>query len=334
MTGLLPGRLVVDLPNWVGDLVMALPTVHRLVGGNAGGSTIVHSRRSARRLLADLFPAVEVVVSPRRASPATAAWRLRRRGGRFALGVTLRNAARSKLLLLLVARHRLGSASNGGRLLLSASYAVDRGRHQVFDWDPLLADLGLPAVDADWRAALSKQLLGEGRRCLEDAGLGGQRLVGLAPTAAWGASKQWPGASFGELARELARYRLQPIVLIGPGEEEVAEEVARTAGGALPVLGAATDIAGLAAIMAHLGALVSNDSGPMHLSAAVGTPVVALFGPTDPRRTAPLGPGHTVLSPGLECAPCLERVCPLVHNACLRGLEVEEVTRAVVGVLG
>jgi len=331
---LLPGRLVVDLPNWVGDLVMALPALHRLLRGNAGGTTVLHSRPAVRRLLTDLFPEAAVVVSPRRTFPLIAARRLCRSGGRFELGVTLRNASRSKLLLRLVARHRLGSAGNGARLLMSESFAVNRGRHQVFDSDPLLEDLGLPAVDPRCLAVLSEDLLDEGKGRLEAAGLGGRRLVGLAPTAAWGGSKQWPGARFGELAGELNERGLQPLVLIGPDEEDVAREVESSAGGEVPVLGAATDIAGLAAIMAHLDALVSNDSGPMHLGAVVGTPVVALFGPTDPRRTAPLGQGHVVINRDLECAPCLVRKCPLEHNDCLHGLEVAEVVEAVMGVVG
>jgi heptosyltransferase-2 len=329
VNSLLPGRLLVDLPNWVGDLVMALPALDRVIAGNAGGTSVLHCRAPVRRLLADLFPETRIVVSPRRAFPLAAAWRIRRQAGPVTLGITLRNATRSKLLLFLLARRRMGSVGNGGRLLMSASFAVDRRRHQVFDSDPMLLDLDLPAVDPGWRAVLSTALLDEGRRCLEDAGLEGHRVVGLAPTAAWGSSKQWPGARFGELARRLAGCGFESVVLIGPGEQAVAQEVVRAAGAALPVLGADTDIAGLVAVMAHLAALVSNDSGPMHLGAVIGTPVVALFGPTDPCRTAPLGNGHAVLCRNLECAPCLQRTCPLEHNDCLHGLEVAAVADAV-----
>lgn len=313
---------------------MALPALDRVLAGNAGGTSVLHCRAAVRRLLADLFPDARIVVSPRRAFPLAAAWRIRREAGRMTLGITLRNATRSKLLLLLVARRRLGSVGNGGRLLMSASFAVDRGRHQVFDSDRMLDRLDLPGVNPGWRAALSPALLGEGRRWLEGAGLDDHPVVGLAPTAAWGASKQWPGARFGALAVSLAGRGLRPVVLIGPGEQAVADEVVRAAGGEVPVLGHGTDTAGLAAIMAHLQALVSNDSGPMHLGALVGTPVVALFGPTDCRRTAPLGNGHAVLCRDLECAPCLQRTCPLEHNDCLHGLAVSEVAAAVTRVVG
>ena len=78
---------------------------------------------------------------------------------------------------------------------------------------------------------------------------------------------------------------------------------------------------------------MSNDSGPMHLAAALGVPTVALFGPTDPRRTAPAGPGHAVLNRDLWCSPCFRRHCPLLHHRCMRGLTVSMVADAAMALL-
>ena len=78
-------------------------------------------------------------------------------------------------------------------------------------------------------------------------------------------------------------------------------------------------------MLSHFDLLVTNDSGPMHLAAAVGTRCIALFGPTDPRRTAPAGAGHRLLSRDLWCSPCFRRRCPLLHHGCLRGIGVVEV---------
>ena len=330
----LPARLLVDLPNWVGDHVMALPTVQRLVAGNVGGLTVLHCRPAVRRLLELLYPTTEVIGSPRRASPLRLAVELRSRWRRFDLGVTLRHASRAKLLLCLAARSTFGSSGGGAVLLLSRSDPVDRTRHQVFDGDPLLAALGLPVVDPEWRPELPGGLRDEGLRLMAATGVPSSVAVGLAPGAAWGESKRWPTSRFGQLAAGLHRRGLRAVVVVGPGEEQLAAEVASAAGLPLPVVGTGVDVAGLAGVLVHLAVLVGNDSGPVQLAVMVGVPVVALFGPTNPVRTGPRGCGNAVVSRGLRCAPCLEARCPLVHSDCLAGLAVAEVEEAVLGVLG
>ena len=330
----LPARLLVDLPNWVGDQVMTLPTVERLVSGNAGGLTVLNSRPAVGRLLAQLYPTAEVIESPRRVSPLRLAADLRRRWGRLDLAVTLRHASRAKLLLRLAARRSFGSSGGGASLLLSRSAPVNRSRHQVFDGDPLLSALGLPPVDPAWRPALPGGLRAEGERQLAEAGISPSVAVGLAPGSAWGDSKRWPTSRFGQLASRLQHRGLCPVVVVGPGEEQLAGAVVEASGVDLPVLGITVDVAGLAGLLSHLAALVGNDSGPMQLAGMVGTPVVALFGPTNPIRTGPRGSGDAVVSRRLRCAPCLEPRCPLVHSDCLAGLAVADVEAAVLGVLG
>jgi len=92
-------------------------------------------------------------------------------------------------------------------------------------------------------------------------------------------------------------------------------------------LGGQTDLQGLAAAMKRCSTVVSNDSGPMHLAAALGVPVVAIFGSTDPSLTHPLGP-HKILASKPPCSPCMRRKCPLGHYRCLEEISVEDVMRA------
>lgn len=329
MTASFPCRLLVDLPNWVGDMVMALPAVHRLAEANRAGSTVLHARPQVGRLLEQLFPSAGVVVSSRRASPFTNARALVRCGGRFDLALTMRHAPRAKLLLALAASHRLGSTGGGGRLFLDRSWVVDRGRHQVHDSDPILEHLGLGPVEPAWRPTLPSGLLAEGLASLEKLGADGEACVGLAPAAASSSAKRWPPEHFGTLARRLAASGPPPVVLVGPGEESIAVAVAEAAGRPLTVVGPSLDVAGLTAVLGHLRVVVSNDSGPLHLAALAGASVVALFGPTDSSRTGPLGREHKVLSRRLACAPCLKTSCPLEHHDCLRGLLPEQVVEAV-----
>ncbi len=330
----LPAPLLVDLPNWLGDVVMALPAVARLLVANAGAPATLHCRPPLRRLLAQLLPGAATVATPRRSSPLRAARELCRALGRYSLGVTFRHSLRARLLLLLAARDRAGSGERGGSLLINRAVTLDRGRHQVEDGQALLEAVGAGRLDPRWRPDPPPQLVAEGRRALDGARVDPEAAVALVPAAAWGPSKQWPAARFGELAQRLVAAGRQPVVLIGPGEEVVAAAVATAAGVDLPILGPALDVAGLYGVLGHLGLVVSNDTGPMHLAALAGARVVALFGPTDPVRTAPLGEGHVVLSRHLECSPCLEPRCPLGHDRCMLGISVDQVEAAVERIAG
>ena len=177
----LPARLLVDLPNWVGEQMMALPAVDRLVEGNRGDVTVLHTRPVMVRLLALVFPSAVVV-----AVPLASAVKLCRGNGRYDVGLTLRNAARAKILISQVARWTLGSRGEGARLLSSKSCTVYRRRHQVFDTDAILETLGLPAVEASWRPELPNKLVREGEEALSEAGISGGQVVGLAPATACG----------------------------------------------------------------------------------------------------------------------------------------------------
>lgn len=329
----LPARLIVDLPNWVGDQIMALPCLTRLIAANQQGETVLYCRPPVLRLLQSVFPSVEVISAPRRTSILRAVRELKFRRERFDIGITMRHASRAKVLIRLISRHAIGSEGGGAELLLNRRFVVDRVRHQVHDSEAVLKLLGLQALDPGWRPQLSDNLVEEGQLALRGAEVLGEVVVGLAASAAWGVSKVWPAERFGLLACRLHERGLRSVVLVGPGEEAVAESVREAAGFDLPILGPSVDIAGLAGIMAGLSVVVANDSGPMHVSSLVGVPVVGLFGPTDPRRTGPLWGPQTHLGLGLECAPCLEPRCPLGHNDCLHRLEVGTVEDAVLEVV-
>lgn len=328
----LPARLLIDLPNWLGDLVMALPATDRVIRANRGGTTILHVRHSTAALVAAIFPRVEVISSVRGESPLRTIGRLRRLGGRADIGLTMRNAGRAKILLRLFSRWSAGTASQGGRSLLSWAYDPDFSRHQLHDADALLTRLGLDGADERWRAPLPESLIVLGRRVLQDAGIDFNAYpVGLAPGVAQGGSaKRWPEENFGRLAALLKKGGFEPIVVVGPGEVEIARSVVMASGFNLPVVAEDLDAEGLAAVLSSLSALVGNDSGPAHLASALGVKTVALFGPTDDRRTAPMRPEGLVMRHSLECVPCGQLKCPLAHKACLAELDPSDVYSAVV----
>ena len=182
-------------------------------------------------------------------------------------------------------------------------------------------ETGFPAARAELRWA-------------EDfvAGLGaggGKRIIGIVPGSAYQA-KSWPEGRFVELVR-LARERLGavPVILWGPGEEDLAGRIAALAGGS--VLAPPMGIARLGALISKLDLLVGIDSGPKHLAVIQGVPTVTLFGPTDPRIWDPMTSTHRAIRLDVDCIPCKKKTC--VENSCLSGITPGMVMAEIEGVL-
>ncbi|MEP6934790.1 MAG: glycosyltransferase family 9 protein [Nitrospirota bacterium] len=157
----------------------------------------------------------------------------------------------------------------------------------------------------------------------------GTSWVAMNVSARW-PTKRWPAASFAEVADRLQQEGCGAVVLIG-GSDERAEVIAVSGTMKTPAidLAGATTVGLLPALLSRASLLITNDSGPMHIAAAVGTPVVALFGPTSAARTGPYGAGHGVLTGKVPCSPCFSRIC---HNPspleCLRTVSPEQVLAA------
>ncbi len=322
-------RTLVVMPNWVGDCVMAEPVVRALAA--AGREVVLLARRPLPPLLTLFSGVAEVIERPAAAEETTA--RLRAAGCGEA--VVLPNSFRSARLAHDAGiPRRFGYRGDFRSPLLAPAVPRPRGRRpQVEDYRELLAAMEVPPP-VDWvpRLELPEPLRRAGRERLARGRIevGAGPLVGLFPGAEWGPSKRWPMPRFAALAVELRRRvpDLREVIVAGPKEVWLAVRVHEESGKLHPVIGPDLDLAGLAGVLAHLDLLVTNDSGPMHLAAALGVPTVALFGPTDPRRTAPAGTGHTVLWRDLWCSPCLRRRCPLLHHGCMRGLTVAAVADA------
>jgi heptosyltransferase-2 len=227
---------------------------------------------------------------------------------------------------------RWGYRTEWRRPLLTRAVEPPAGVHQVEYYQRLVAALGFPNASpfpGVPRIPLSDELRGIGVRELRGAGWDGVRpLVALAPGAAYGGAKRWPPLSFAELARTLEDDGIQTVLVGSRTDLPVAREIERELEGR-PILNLmATDLPTLAGTLCACRALVSNDSGAMHLAAAVGVRVTAVFGPTDERLTRPAGDDHVVLSHPVWCRPCMMRECPIDHR-CMRGVGVDRVAGAV-----
>jgi heptosyltransferase-2 len=177
------------------------------------------------------------------------------------------------------------------------------------------------------RLASSPDQQGQARRTL---GLGeGMAPLVFCPGAEYGPAKRWPARHFADLARRLASPA-QPVWLIGSAKDApVATEIEALADGCARSLCGRTDLAQAIDLIAAARAVVSNDSGLMHVAAALDRPLVALFGSSSPAYTPPLSPRAKVISLQLDCSPCFRRTCPLGHLNCLEQLSPDRIAAAI-----
>jgi heptosyltransferase-1 len=144
---------------------------------------------------------------------------------------------------------------------------------------------------------------------LKEVGLTGRRVVAMHPMALW-PTKLWKSQSFSELAERLAKELGVGVIFTGGEQDRVSmQEITARVSPYLVNFCGRLDLLELAALFSQCALVISTDTGPMHLAAAMGTPVVALFGPTDPSRTGPYGPGHVVVRTGIPCSPCFKKKC-------------------------
>jgi heptosyltransferase-1 len=158
--------------------------------------------------------------------------------------------------------------------------------------------------------------------------------VAMVPVSRW-VTKNWPADRFAAVARRLVEERSASVFLVGgPGDREICARIATDAGVSVDDRSGRTSLVEMGGLLAAMDLVVCVDSGPMHMAAALGVPVVAIFGPTDPLRTGPYGDGHRVLQADGDCRPCFSRDCRLGTARCLAGVSVQDVMDAALAVLG
>jgi heptosyltransferase-2 len=264
---------------------------------------------------------------------------LRRHG--FDLAVLFQNAFEAAFLAWLAGiPQRYGYATDGRVFFLTTPVAVpsrSRGVHQVEYYWNLLKPLGLSGeassptlcVTADESRQLDVRLAGA------EVGLS-DIVIGINPGSTYGSAKRWLPERFAEVAQRLAERigqdenaQVVVIILGAQGEESLGKDIAARINGRSVVLSGATTIRELMAVVKRCRLLITNDTGPMHIAAACGVPVVAVFGPTDSHTTAPYGQERSIVREAVDCAPCLLRECPIDHR-CMTRIPVDRVYDAAV----
>jgi heptosyltransferase-2 len=341
-------ELAIFLPNWVGDMVMATPTL-RAVRRHLGPSARIVG--ILRPNLAELLAGTEWLDEQ---------WYFDPRGphfqwGRLSLLVRMRRARPQRALLLTNslhtavlawlggARERIGYVRDARGPLLSQKLYPQRQRGRIrpvpmVDYYLALAEaIGCPPESRRLELAVTEAEQHRGEQIWKTLGLRSDgRVVALNSSGAYGAAKLWPAEHCGTLARQIAaQLDCDVLVLCGPGERPAALEVLDRAGSPR-VFTLPEDAVGLGstkACLARCRLLVSTDSGPRHIAAALGKPVVTLLGPTLPGWIENPTVAGSMLRADLDCLGCGKRTCPLGHHGCMRELRPERVLEEVAAVL-
>lgn len=332
-------RVLVRPPNWLGDAVLALPAIAAIRRHFHGADLAI----AAPAAIAALFRQ-ETDARPDRVieMPADARSQLAAlRGEGATIGVLFPNSFGSALQLRRAGVvQRWGYATSGRGLLLthkSRPPKPRRSRHQSDYYKDLVRGLGIECEDADRprlapsgpSAARAEALLMQHKVDLTAP------IVGFAPGAAYGQAKQWPPDRVAQVAASLVRARGVTCVLVGASHDRDAARAIESwlranAADVLPrviSLVGHTSLGALVGVIARSAVFVSNDSGAMHVAAAIGRPVVAIFGPTDERATSPIG-DHVVITEDVFCRPCMLRDCPIDHR-CMKRITADDVAAAV-----
>jgi heptosyltransferase-2 len=336
-------KILVRATNWLGDAVMSLPAVRALRTRFPNAQITVLARPSVAPLYEGERSIDRVILLA--GSPGVRDWAIKWQLGKslqqedFDLAVLLPNSFESAALVRLSgARRRVGYARDGRSALLTDAIAVplpgEVPRHECYYYLELLRRAGLMSE----AMPLVKEILldgldaarARGAALFAARGVTGpgvfKPVVGVNPGAAYGGAKRWLPERFAAAARELAAREGASVVIFGAaGEKDLCGEVAAACGG--HNLAGSTTLREFIDMSAACRLCLANDSGAMHIAAAVGVPCVTVFGPTDETATGPVGASAVLVRKLVHCAPCKLRECPIDHR-CMTRVTVEQVVAA------
>jgi heptosyltransferase-2 len=323
---------VIRSPNWIGDGIMCLPAIRACKHYFPDE----HLAVAAKRYLADIFlniPEIdEIIPLPDRWTGLPGAAALRNK--HFARGVLFTNSFSSALLFRLAGIRSLAGYARDGRgwLLMDRVPPTAEPAHHQFYYLNIIEHLSGQRSRRDFPAALAVSAAEKGwaQGFLQEQGIAPERpLLAISPTAAYGSAKAWPPDRFREIIRRWGEAHPGAAVLLlgSPSEQQRIAAIAAGLPGSILNLAGRLDLRRSIAVLSRCRLFIGNDSGMMHIAAALAVPLVAVFGPTEPGRTAPLAARFRLLHHGADCAPCRRRECPTDHR-CMTAVGVHEVLEA------
>lgn len=324
-------KILVRSVNWIGDAVMTTPAMARIRNAFPEAEIVV----VANPLVAQLFlhhPSCDRVITFDKKSQHRGATGFLRfchalRRERFDLAVLLQNAIEAALMATFaMIPRRAGYKTDGRGLLLNYGVpAVDskHGLHHVDYYLQMLESIGLK------EGCDSPQLFVTADEQQDAAQLlPGDHWLAVNPGAAYGSAKRWIPERFAAVADRLAEtHGLQVVLTGGSAEQAIGSDIEKNMRCHPVNLIGKTNVRQLMAVLDRCRLMVTNDSGPMHVAAALGVPIVAIFGPTDHTTTSPRTDRCRIVRHHVNCSPCLLRQCPIDHR-CMTGVTTEAVVEA------
>ena len=327
--------LVCQTGGWIGDMVLLTPALRALKQVFRES----HLELLLRPRVADLMkshPYVDAcIVDEKTEGRCRSLTRLVRqiRNTSFDLAVVLHPTSFRNALLPFLARIpiRVGTNISGRGMLLTQSCRDDTSVHEVHRYLRVLELLRVDMASDDlefWQTDTDRHSI---ENLLRAEGVSpNERLIAVNLGTTW-TTKRWDSMNFTEVIRQITRLVPEAkVVLTGSSIEQTLTEALPAS---LPIINLAgkTSILELGALLERCEVCLTCDSGPMHIAAAVGTPTVALFGPTDPERHRPYGMGHTVIEKPVSCRPCYKRTCHRrdTPHLCMQEIGAGEVVKAV-----
>lgn len=338
-----PKNIIVRMPNWLGDLVMATPVLADLRKHWPQANITAMCQSNVAQLL-KFDPNINELYSYKRPS----GWIHRSqhgeiikaiRHGEYDLGVLLTNSFSSAWWFWRGhVRNRIGFATHGRSLLLDKAVAFPAQKetqHLVITYKELLAPLGISPSDTAPQLFVSPQEKAAAQELLRNQGIniGEDVIVGINPGAAYGSAKCWLPDRFVEVTKRLLEDPKVHVVYFGdPAGAPLVNDICKQLPDRVINLAGKTTIREVVALIQNCTVFLTNDSGPMHICAALKTPLLALFGSTSDVKTGPYG-GGSVIHKHVECSPCYKRVCPIDFR-CMTRIGVDEVYNKLRALMG
>ena len=325
-------KLLVRMPNWIGDFIMALPLLHDLKRRFPDALLTVMCLDTLTPLLQE-NPFVDDVFTfskTRKTHDAGIIDRLRKES--YDVGILVTNSFSSAWWLSQGGiKQTVGFKRLDRWFLVQNQQKPIKTSHQVDEYKTLLTSLGLPVSETAPELFLSSDEKEQVHRFLLTYGLSSaDPVLGVNPGAAYGLAKCWPPERFREVIREMARTHA--VLVFGDASMvNLVDQMTRGMPEDVINLAGKTSLRQLCGLIGRCQLFLTNDSGPMHIADSLGIPLVALFGSTDAKKTGPYRQG-TVLQKEVECSPCFERECPIDFR-CMKGIQVDEVLKSLKGQL-
>ena len=322
--------------NWIGDVIMTLPAI------SAIRNTLPRSRITvlAKPWVAELYrisPDIDEVIefqSPGIHDGITGKFRLagQLKERRFAMAILLQNAVEAAIIAWLARIPiRAGYNSDGRGMLLTHSVQLTkeiRTIHQIHYYLEMLKSLGFQPAGEEPRLQTGEEFREISQDILRRHHITpGDTLIGMAPGATFGPAKMWFPERFAAVGDKLVDNFSAKIILFGSkGDQERAESVQGFSKNSIISLAGKTSLKEAIALISECKLFITNDSGLMHLAGALGIPLVAVFGSTNPVTTSPVGEKSVIIHHNIKCSPCLKKVCPTDFR-CMDMIGVDDVYR-------